>query len=76
MLLAVETIQGDLYVNVKQCESSGRAGGLSLGIVISDKWYNYIIINHYLLRFGINDSTFGTLIVTSLSFLTNSAYLE
>jgi len=34
MLLAVETIQGDLYVNVKQCESSGGAGGLSLGIVI------------------------------------------
>ena len=33
MLLAVETIQGDLYVNVKQCESSGEAGGLALGIV-------------------------------------------
>ncbi len=33
MLLAVETIQGDLYVNVKQCESSGRAGGLAFGIV-------------------------------------------
>jgi hypothetical protein len=30
---AVEAYSGDLYVNVKQCDSSGRAGGLANGIV-------------------------------------------
>ena len=33
---AVEAFSGNLYANVEQCDSSGRAGGLAVWIV---KWW-------------------------------------